>query len=92
MILISQRVISLIATFKDIIGSGVHELENKALFKEALMGKLVIGGAKLIGKAVIKTTKKVGGGLWKNKGRSVTGGFVGTDALSTAAKKKITIL
>ena len=56
------------------------------------MGKLVIGGAKLIGKAALKTTKVVGGGLWKNKGRAVTGGFVGSDAVSTAAKKKVKIL
>lgn len=80
------------AHLRDVIGSGAQELEKKALFKEALVGKLVIGGAKLIGKAVLKTTKTVGGGLWRNKGRAVTGGFVGTDAVSTAAKKKITIL
>ena len=56
------------------------------------MGKLVVGGAKLLGKAVFKTTKTVGGGLWKNKSKAITGGFISTDAASTAAKKKIKIL
>lgn len=80
------------AHLRDVIGSGAQELEKKALFKEALVGKLLIGGAKLMGKAVTGTTKKVGGGLWKNKGKTVSGGFIGTDAISTAAKKKIKIL
>jgi len=51
---------------------------RRGFTKEAMAGALAKGGWNL--------TKNIGGKLWRNKGKSVTGGFIALDAGDVAGK------